>query len=41
VLISWSCTKGNVHGAKWRLSSLLASNEITNLWEELCNLCKV
>jgi hypothetical protein len=31
VVISWSCTKESVHGAKWRLSSLLASDKITNM----------
>jgi hypothetical protein len=41
VVISWPCTKGSVHGAKWRLSSRLASDEITNLWVKLCNLCRV
>jgi hypothetical protein len=41
VVISWPCTKGSVHGAKWRLSNHLASNEITNLWVKLCNLCRV
>jgi hypothetical protein len=41
VVISWPCTKGSVHGAKWRLSSRLASDEITNLWVKLCNLCSV
>jgi hypothetical protein len=41
VVISWPCTKGNVHGAKWRLSSRLASDEITILWVKLCNLCRV
>jgi hypothetical protein len=41
VVISWPCTKGSVHGAKWRLSSRLASDEITNLWVTLCNLCRV
>jgi hypothetical protein len=41
VVISWPCTKGSVHGEKWRLSSRLASDEITNLWVKLCNLCRV
>jgi hypothetical protein len=41
VVISWPCTKGSVHGAKWRFSSRLASDEITNLWVKLCNLCRV
>jgi hypothetical protein len=41
VVISWPYTKGSVHGAKWRLSSRLASDEITNLWVKLCNLCRV
>jgi hypothetical protein len=41
VVIFWSCTKGSVHGAKWRLSSRLASDKITNLWVKLCNLCRV
>jgi hypothetical protein len=41
VVISWPCTKGSVHGANWRLSSRLASDEITNLWVKLCNLCRV
>jgi hypothetical protein len=41
MVISWPCTKGSVHGAKGRLSSRLASNEITNLWVKLCKLCKV
>jgi hypothetical protein len=41
VVISWPCTKGSVHGAKWRLSSHLASAEITNPWVKLCNLCRV
>jgi hypothetical protein len=41
VVISWPCTKGSVHEAKWRLSSRLASDNITNLWVKLCNLCRV
>jgi hypothetical protein len=41
VVISWPCTKGSVHGAKWRLSSRLASDEINNLWVKLCNLYTV
>jgi hypothetical protein len=41
IVISCSCTKGSVHGAKWRLSSRLASDEITNLWIKLCNLYRV
>jgi hypothetical protein len=41
VVISWPCTKGSVHGAKWRLSTSLASDEITNLWVKLCNLYRV
>jgi hypothetical protein len=41
MVISWLCTKGSVHGAKWSLSGRLASNEITNLWVKLCNLCRV
>jgi hypothetical protein len=41
VVISWPCTKGSVHEAKWRLSSRLASDEITNLWVKLCNLYRV
>jgi uncharacterized protein with LGFP repeats len=41
VVISWPCTKGSVHGAKWRLSCHLASDEITNLWIKLCNLYRV
>jgi hypothetical protein len=41
VMISWPCTKGSVYGAKWRLSSRLASDEITNLWVKLCNLYRV
>jgi hypothetical protein len=41
VVISWPCTKGSVHRAKWRLSSRLASDEITNLWVKLCNLYRV
>jgi hypothetical protein len=41
VVISWLCTKGSVHGEKWRLSSRLASDEITNLWAKLCILCRV
>jgi hypothetical protein len=41
VLISWPCTKGSVHGEKRRLSSRLASDEISNLWVKLCNLCRV
>jgi hypothetical protein len=41
VVISCPCTKGSVHGAKWRLSSCLASVEITNLWVKLCILCRV
>jgi hypothetical protein len=41
VVISWPCTKESVHGAKWRLSSRLASDEITNMWVKLCNLCRV
>jgi hypothetical protein len=41
VVISWPCAKGSVHGAKWRLSSRIASDEITNLWVKLCNLCRV
>jgi hypothetical protein len=41
VVMSWPCTKGSVHGAKWRLSSRLASYEITNLWVKLCNLYRV
>jgi hypothetical protein len=40
VMISCPCTKGSVHGAKWRLSSRLASNEITDMWVKLCNLCR-
>jgi hypothetical protein len=39
VVISWPCTKGSVHWAKWRLFSDLACDEITNLWVKLCNLC--
>jgi hypothetical protein len=41
VVISWLCTKASVHGAKWGLSSHLASDEITKLWVKLCNLCRV
>jgi hypothetical protein len=41
VVISWSCTKESVHGAKWRLSSRLSSDKITNLWVKLCNLYRV
>jgi hypothetical protein len=41
VVISWPFTKECVHRAKWRLSSHLASDEITNLWVKLCNLCRV
>jgi hypothetical protein len=41
VVISWPCTKESVHRAKWRLFSLLARDEITNLWVKLCNLCRV
>jgi hypothetical protein len=41
VVISWPCTKGSVHGAKWRLFSHLASDEITKLWVKLCNLFRV
>jgi hypothetical protein len=41
VVISCPCTIGSVHGTKWRLSSRLASDEITNLWVKLCNLCRV
>jgi hypothetical protein len=41
VVISWPDTKGSVHGVKWRLSSRLASDEITNLWVKLCNLYRV
>jgi hypothetical protein len=41
MVISWLYTKGSVHGARWRLSSHLASDEITNLWVKLCNLCRV
>jgi hypothetical protein len=41
VVISWPYTKGSVHGVKWRLSSRLASDEITNLWVKLCNLYRV
>jgi hypothetical protein len=41
VVISWLCTKASVHEAKWRLSSRLASDEITNLWVKSCNLCRV
>jgi hypothetical protein len=41
VVISWLCTKGSLHGEKWRLSSRLASDEITNLWVKLCNLYRV
>jgi hypothetical protein len=41
VVISWPCTKGSVHGAKWRLSSRLASDEITNMSVKLCNLYRV
>jgi hypothetical protein len=41
VVISWPCSKGSVHGAKWRLSSHLASEGITNLWVKLCNLYRV
>jgi hypothetical protein len=41
VVFSWPCTKGSVHGAKWRLSSRLASDEITNLWAKLYNLYRV
>jgi uncharacterized protein with LGFP repeats len=41
VVISWPCTKGIVHGEKWRLSSRLASDEITNLWVKLCSLYRV
>jgi hypothetical protein len=41
VVISWPCTKGSVHWVKWRLSSCLASDEITNIWVKLCNLCIV
>jgi hypothetical protein len=40
VVISWPCTKGSVHGAKWRLSSRLSSDKITDLWVKLCNLCR-
>jgi hypothetical protein len=40
-VISWSCTNGSVLGAKKRLSSHLASDEITNLRVKLCNLCRV
>jgi hypothetical protein len=41
VVISWPYTKGSVHGAKWRLSSRLASDKITNMWLKLCNLYRV
>jgi hypothetical protein len=41
VVISCPCTKGSVHGAKWRLSSRLASDEIIKLWVKLCNLYRV
>jgi hypothetical protein len=41
VVIFWPCTKGSVHGAEWRLSSHLASDEIINMWVKLCNLCRV
>jgi hypothetical protein len=41
VVISWPCIKGSVHGEKWRLSSRLASDEITNLWVKLCDLYRV
>jgi hypothetical protein len=41
VVISWLCTKGSVHRAKWKLSSRLASDEIINLRVKLCNLCRV
>jgi hypothetical protein len=41
VVISWPCTKGSVHGAKGRLSSRLASDEITNLWVKLRNIDRV
>jgi hypothetical protein len=41
VVIFWPCTKGSVHVAKRRLSSRLASDEITNLWVKLCNLYRV
>jgi hypothetical protein len=41
VNISWPWTKGSVRRAKWRLFSRLASDEITNLWVNLCNLCRV
>jgi hypothetical protein len=41
VVISWPCTKGSVHEAKWTLSSRLASDEITDLWVKLCNLYRV
>jgi hypothetical protein len=41
VVISRPWTKGGVNGEKWKLSSHLASDEITNLWVKLCNLYRV
>jgi hypothetical protein len=41
VVICWPYTKGSVHGAKRRLSSRLASDEITDPWVKLCNLYRV
>jgi hypothetical protein len=41
VVISWPCTKESVHEAKWRLTSRLASEEITNLWVKLYHLYRV
>jgi hypothetical protein len=41
VVVSWPRTKGCVHGVNWRLSSRLASDEITNLWVKLSNLYRV
>jgi uncharacterized protein with LGFP repeats len=41
VVISWPCTNGSVHGAKWRLFSRLASDEINNMLVKLYNICRV
>jgi hypothetical protein len=41
VVISWPCTKGSVRSTKMESFSSLASDEITNLWVKLCNICRV
>jgi hypothetical protein len=40
VVISWPCTRGSTLG-KMETSSRLDSDEITNLWVKLYNLCRV